>query len=211
MSDSGNGDFEFERRFFVREVPSEALAEPDPVLIVQSYYLADQGFALRLRVQSSTARIEMDGSEDVLDVLDEFAGQFDFCALTAKGPMIEGTRYEAEREIDVSVGVEMIRRGGARIVKNRYSVWLGGDGWVIDVFGGANRPLVIAECERGGPVTDLTIPAFCVSEVTGDRRFSNDALATAPFSGWAAAYAAELAEQGPHFLQGLGVNRFERR
>ncbi|WP_066587629.1 CYTH domain-containing protein [Cellulomonas timonensis] len=210
MSDSGNGDFEFERRFFVREVPSEALAEPDPVLIVQSYYLADQGFALRLRVQSSTARIEMGGSEDVLDVLDEFAGQFDFCALTAKGPMVEGTRYEAEREIDVSVGVEMIRRGGARIVKNRYSVWLGGDGWVIDVFGGANRPLVIAECERGGPVTDLTIPSFCISEVTGDRRFSNDALSAAPFSGWAAKYAAELASEGPRFLQGLGVNRFER-
>ena len=210
MSDSGNGDFEFERRFFVREMPSEALAEPDPVLIVQSYYLADQGYALRLRVQSSTARIEMDGSEDVREVLDEFAGQFDFCALTAKGPMIEGTRYEAEREIDVSVGVEMIRRGGARIVKNRYSVWLGGDGWVIDVFGGANRPLVIAECERGGPVTDLTIPSFCVSEVTGDRRFANDALSAAPFSGWAAQYAAELATEGPRFLEGLGVNRFER-
>ncbi|MCC2318209.1 hypothetical protein [Cellulomonas chengniuliangii] len=210
MSDSGNGDFEFERRFFVREVPREALAEPDPVLIVQSYYLADHGYALRLRAQSSTARLELDGSEDVLEVLDEFADQFDFCALTAKGPMIEGTRYEAEREIDVSVGVEMIRRGGARIVKNRYSLWLGGDGWVIDVFGGANRPLVIAECERGGPVTDLTIPAFCVSEVTGDRRFANDALSGAPFSGWAAAYAAELASQGPRFLHGLGINRFER-
>ncbi|MFI2752513.1 hypothetical protein ACGIF2_03655 [Cellulomonas sp. P22] len=209
MSDNGYGDFEFERRFFVRKVPREALAEPDPVLIVQSYYLADQGYALRLRVQSSTASVDLDGSEDELEVLDRFADQFDFCALTAKGPMVEGTRYEAERELDVSTGIEMIRRGGLRIVKNRYSLWLGGDGWVVDVFGGANRPLVIAECERGGPVTDLQIPAFCVSEVTDDRRFANDSLCANPFSGWAAAYAAELASQGPRFLHSLGINRFE--
>lgn len=210
MSDSGYGDFEFERRFFVRDVPREALAEPDPVLIVQSYYLADQGYALRLRVQSSTASIDLDGSEDELEVLDRFADQFDFCALTAKGPMVEGTRYEAERELDVSTGVEMIRRGGLRIVKNRYSLWLGGDGWVVDVFGGANRPLVIAECERGGPVTDLQIPAFCVSEVTDDRRFANDSLCANPYPGWAAAYASELASKGPRFLHSLGINRFER-
>ena len=36
MSDSGYGDFEFERRFFVRDMPRELLAEPAPVLIVQS-------------------------------------------------------------------------------------------------------------------------------------------------------------------------------
>ena len=42
--DGGNGDFEFERRFFVRELPPELLAEPSPAFIVQSYYLAEQGY-----------------------------------------------------------------------------------------------------------------------------------------------------------------------
>ena len=94
--------------------------------------------------------------------------------------MNEGTRYEAERELDVSVGIELVRRGGARVAKTRHSVWLGDDGWVVDTFAGGNAPLMIAEVERGGPVTDLTIPAFCVTEVTSDPRFSNDALAGTP-------------------------------
>ena len=121
----------------------------------------------------------------------------DLCAITVKGPMNEGTRYEAERELDVSVGLEMVRRGGARVAKTRHSVWLGEDGWVIDTFAGANAPLVVAEVERGGPVTDLTIPSFCVTEVTSDPRFSNDALAGRPYGSWAAQYEAELAADGP--------------
>lgn len=155
MSDTGYGDFEFERRFFVRTPPAELLSEPDPVLIVQSYYLAQDGYALRLRVQASGVRLPLGPDADPLAVLEEVGDRFEFCAVTLKGPMNVGTRYEAEREIDVTVGTEMIRRGGHRIVKNRYSVWLGADGWVVDVFGGANAPLVIAECERSGPVTDV--------------------------------------------------------
>jgi len=208
VSDSGYGDFEFERRFFVREVPDELFAEPAPVLIVQSYFVAEQGYALRMRVQSSSARVVLDGTEDVPALLDELASEFDFCSLTAKGPMVEGTRYEAEREIELTVGLEMIKLAGSRIIKNRYSIWLGSDGWVVDVFGGRDRPLVIAECERGSPVTNLRIPAFCVSEVTDDPRFANDGLARAPFSTWAADFDAELAAQGPRFLTGLGHNRF---
>jgi len=120
--------------------------------------------------------------------------------------MNEGTRYEAEREIDVSVGIEMVHRGGARVAKTRHSVWLGEDGWVVDTFAGGNAPLVVAEVERGGPVTDLSIPSFCVTEVTSDARFSNDALAGRPYGSWAAAYEAELGRGGPRFLQGLGHN-----
>jgi len=207
VSDSGYGDFEFERRFVARDVPRELLEESPPTLIVQSYYLADDGYALRLRVQSSTARARLDERSDAVAVLDEHADAFDFCALTAKGPMVGGTRYEAERELDVSVGVEMVRRGGRRIVKNRHAVWLGADGWVIDVFGGANHPLVVAECERSGPVVDLQIPSFCVTEVTDDHRFANDALVHEPFSRWATQFERELAEQGPRFLQGFGRNQ----
>lgn len=204
MSDTGYGDFEFERRFYARDVPPALLAENAPTLIVQSYLLADDGYALRVRVQSRTARAALDAASDPLTVLEEHAHELDFCALTAKGPNVGGTRYEAERELDVGVGVELVRRGGRRIVKNRHSVWLGADGWVVDVFGGANSPLVIAECERSGPVVDLEIPAFCVTEVTDDRRFSNDELVHRPYGTWAAAFERELATTGPRFAQGFG-------
>jgi len=211
VSDTGYGDFEFERRFFVRTPPMELLSEPDPVLIVQSYFLAQDGYALRLRVQASGLRLPLGPDADPLDVLDEVGDRFEFCAVTLKGPMNVGTRYEAEREIDVVVGTEMIRRGGHRIVKNRYSVWLGADGWVVDVFGGPNAPLVVAECERAGPVTDLQIPAFCESEVTDDARFANDGLARVPYREWAGDYEAELRERGPRFLTDFGRNDLQRR
>lgn len=202
MSETGNGDFEFERRFLVRDVPCDLL-DAEPSLIVQSYYLADEGYALRVRAQA-TAVAGVDATLDEVTLLERYADRVDFCAVTVKGPMNGGTRYEVEREVDPLVGVEMVRRGGARVAKLRYSTWLGEDGWVVDVFAGGNAPLVVAEVERGGPVTDLAIPDFCVTEVTTDARFSNDALAGRPFGTWADAWAAELARTGPRFLPGFG-------
>ena len=206
MSDTGYGDFEFERRFWVRDLPVDLLDE-SPTIIVQSYFLADEGFALRVRVQTSGSAPAVDPARSPLEVLDEHADRFDFCAVTVKGPMNSGTRYEAERELDVAVGMELVRRGGQRVAKTRHSVWLGDDGWVVDVFAGANAPLVVAEVERGGPVTDLVVPEFCVTEVTDDPRFGNDALARTPYGAWAAGYERELAATGPRFLPGLGRTR----
>lgn len=210
MAECGYGDFEFERRFSVAELPAQVLAEPDPALIIQSYFLAADGYAMRLRVQSSSVYVPMDGSEDELDILNQFASDFDFCALTVKGPMNSGTRYEAEREIDLTMGIEMIRRGGHRIVKNRYATWLGQDGWVLDVFGGQNHPLIIAECERGVPVTDLSIPEFCSTEITDDYRFANETLSHTPYGPWRRDFEQELATDGPQFLQSFGTNTLGR-
>ncbi|WP_425956389.1 hypothetical protein [Xylanimonas sp. McL0601] len=201
---TGYADFEFERRFLVRELP--ATLRDTPALIVQSYFLSDGGYALRVRCQASGVEARLGASSDAREVLARYQGEVDFAAVTVKGPSVGGTRYEAEREIDPSMGVELVRRGGAQILKTRYAAWLGADGWVIDVFGGSNCPLIIAECERSGPVTGLQIPDFCVTELTDDRRFSNESLAVDPFSGWAAPFARELAEVGPRFRQDFGPN-----
>lgn len=213
MSDIGYGDFEFERKFLVRGLPAEVRAEHDPVLIVQSYFLASEGYALRVRVQAPAtaldggAAVDLGPGLDLGAVLERITPQISFCGLTAKGPEVAGTRYEAERELDAGVGVEMIRRGGRPIVKYRHSLWLGTDGWAIDAFLGQNAPLIIAECERGGPVTDLVIPEFCVTEVTDDPRFTNDALSARPFAQWSAEIERELATRGPRFLNDFGRNQ----
>ncbi|MFH5821501.1 hypothetical protein [Georgenia sp. AZ-5] len=201
MSDTGYGDFEFERKFLVRELPVSLLGEPAPDLIVQIYFLAAEGYALRVRLQGPAGDVPAGGDIDSLD-----PAAFTFCALTAKGPYIGGTRYEAERELDVSVGLAMVRLGGQRVTKLRHSIWLGGDGWVIDEFLGDNAPLVVAECERGGPVTDLAIPDFCVTELTDDPRFANDALAGRPYAAWREEFERELAATGPRFLEEFGHN-----
>ena len=200
-------DFEYERRFFVRELPRQLLGEEPPAVILQTYVLARDGYALRIRLQASSPRQRLEPTMGGDEALSRFAGEFDLCLLTAKGPYVGGTRYEAERELDIGVGIEMSRRGGTMIAKSRYSVWLDEDGWVIDEFAGSNWPLIIAECERGSPVVDLRIPSFCVTEVTEDARFSNDALVNEPFSTWAARFDAELAAHGPRFATGFGTNR----
>ncbi|MCK9795775.1 CYTH domain-containing protein [Isoptericola sp. 4D.3] len=197
-------DFEFERRFFVRDLPDTLRDAPS--LIVQSYFLSDGGYALRVRVQATGVEARLGPDSDARDVLELYKSRFDFAAVTVKGPSAGGTRYEAERQLDPLVGVELVRRGGAQVIKTRYAAWLGADGWSIDVFGGSNAPLVVAECERSGPVTDLQIPDFCVTELTDDRRFSNESLAVDPFRGWSAAYAQELSVQGPRFRDDFGGN-----
>ena len=207
MSDVGFGDFEFERRFFVKELPPSVVEQNTPNLILQSYFLADAGYAIRVRAQATGVTIPLSDATSTLEVIEEQAEHFEFAMLTAKGPMISGTRYEAERELDVSVAIEMIKRHKNPIIKNRYSLFFEGDGWSIDVFGGENSPLIIAECERGGPVVDLVIPSFCYEEVTNDSRFSNDHLAKTPYKSWQASHEKEMESNPPSFLENFGVNR----
>lgn len=197
-------DFEYERRFLVTDFPDRL--QDAPTLIVQSYYLADAGYALRVRVQAADVDAGLDGDSDALEVLAKHREVLTMATLTLKGPAVGGTRYEAERPLDPDVASEVVRRGGMATVKTRYAVWLGGDGWSVDVFGGTNHPLIVAECERSGPVTDLEIPEFCVTELTDDRRFSNESLAQRPFGAWAGAYWAELAASGPSMRADFGVN-----
>jgi CYTH domain-containing protein len=197
-------DFEFERRFLVRSLP-DGLRDT-PALIVQSYFLSDGGFALRVRCQATGIDAHLTAASDARDVLERYRGEVNLASVTVKGPSIGGTRYEAERPIEPSVAVEVVRRGGAQILKTRYSAWLGADGWVIDEFGSTNSPLLVAEVERPAPVTDLQIPDFCVTELTDDWRFSNESLAVEPYSQWAAAFAAELGRTGGSFREDFGPN-----
>lgn len=196
-------DFEFERRFLVDEIPPTLIAKQNPNVIVQTYFLAEDGYALRVRLQATNCTVSLPLTSKGKQPIELFEKHFDLCMLTVKGPTVGGTRYEAEREIDVSVGIEMCLRGGNTISKRRYGVWVDEDGWVIDQFTGDNAPLVIAECERTSPVVDLAIPSFCVAEVTDDTRFSNDSLAAHPYSEW---MDAPKAKSHRRYLQSFGDN-----
>ena len=205
MSDSGIGDFEFERKFFVRDMPAVAASDPSPVLIAQAYLFASDGYAVRVRLQGpAPADLDREVSDLVTALGDDAIG-----TMTAKGPAAGGTRYEAERELDPLVAGQIVTRAAHVVLKIRSSVWLGEDGWVIDRFLGGNAPLVLTEVERDGPVVDLAIPSFCTTEVSEDDRFRNEYLAHHPFGGWAEAYGRALALIGPRFVGSLGQNQFE--
>ncbi|GED97188.1 hypothetical protein [Gordonia crocea] len=202
------GDFEFERKFLLRELPAEAAADPSPTLIVQAYVFADDGFAVRVRISGPAGRLDLDRPpRDLAQALtdrDDSLG-----TLGAKGPAVSGTRYEAERQIDPLVAGSIAARSEALIAKVRYSMWMGEDGWVVDRFLADNAPLLVGEVERARPVTDLAIPDFCVTEVSEDSRFGNEYLAYHPFPTWAAEFADEYRILGPGFMQSLGENRFD--
>ncbi len=187
-----DSDFEFERRFLVERMPVELLVGQVPNVIVQTYFLAAGGYGLRVRLQATQSKRHLPQDAFGKEPIELFADDFDLCMLTVKGPAAGGTRYEAERELDINVGIEMSLLGGTTLSKRRYGIWLDQDGWVIDQFSGENSPLIIAECERTSPVTDLNVPEFCVAEVTDDARFSNDSLVNHPYRQWSAKYLAEL-------------------
>ncbi|MEH3131678.1 MAG: hypothetical protein PGN27_17160 [Mycolicibacterium neoaurum] len=206
MSESQDfGDFEFERKFYVQELPAVAALDPRPALIVQAYLFAADGYAVRIRLQGSAPENLDATPAELIDALGDDA----IGTMTAKGPAAGGTRYEAERDLDPMVAGQIVARAEHVIAKVRYSAWLGEDGWVIDRFLGRNAPLLLAEVERNAPVVDLTIPAFCATEVSEDDRFRNEYLAHNPFGEWATGYRDELARLGPRFVDTLGHNDVE--
>jgi CYTH domain-containing protein len=188
-------EFEYERRFFCKEFPEQYDSGFMPTLIIQNYYLSEDGYAIRIRVQSMDLQVKMTKNTDPLEILENYYDKFDLAQFTVKGPSVGGTRYEVEQSVDPLVAKEMIKRGGKTIIKNRISSWISNDGWVVDLFGGKNHDLIIAECERMSPVVDLEIPPFCLEEVTDDKRFSNDSLVNTPYSKFKKDYLAELDEK----------------
>ncbi|MCM2398420.1 CYTH domain-containing protein [Rhizobium sp. S95] len=88
-------------------------------------------------------------------------------------------RDEFEYTIPLEEAAEMIEFAVGNVIeKVRYTVEVAGFTWEVDVFEGAYRGLVIAEVELKSEEDRPVIPDWVGREVTGDRRYSNQALAT---------------------------------
>lgn len=198
--------FEFERKFYVSQLP-DVVQHAHHTLIIQGYVFAEDGYAIRVRVTARDTAIDFSGFNPDVDrfgaferrILADFQGSLSGAWITVKSPPVSAQRYELDQQLDSAVAISILQRCPTIVIKNRHSVWLGEDGWEIDEFGGQNAGLVIAECERTGPVVNLTIPDFCETEVSSDPRFTNDYLSAQPWVGWGSAFRAELAAKGPYF------------
>ena len=93
-------------------------------------------------------------------------------------------RHEYEYAIPPGDGLALLDHCGSKLVKRRHGLSLSGGDWVLDVFEAANAPLVIAEVELEREDQPVTIPPWCVREITGEGAFSNAALASRPFEQW---------------------------
>jgi CYTH domain-containing protein len=88
------------------------------------------------------------------------------------------SRHEFEYEVPLADALELLKlASGNTISKTRYEVPRGGHVWEVDVYGGTLDGLVVAEVEMKGEDEKPELPSWLGRELTGDRRFSNQALA----------------------------------
>ncbi|MBB3312692.1 CYTH domain-containing protein [Rhizobium sp. BK196] len=146
---------EIERKFLVRGEAWRSAAESKSVL-KQGYIASMEDRSVRVRIlDEKTARLTMKIGRGTL------------------------TRDEFEYEIPVSDAEELLENAiGVIIEKTRYRVPYEGFVWEVDVFAGAHRGLVIAEVEMRAETDNPPLPTWLGREVTGDFRYSNQALAT---------------------------------
>lgn len=107
----------------------------------------------------------------------------DDATLTIKVGASALVRDEYEYSIPVEDAVELLGSApGVVIEKTRYTVDHAGFVWEVDVFEGIYRGLVVAEVELNNETDQPTLPDWIGAEVTGDRRYSNQYLATEDLS-----------------------------
>jgi len=94
-------------------------------------------------------------------------------------------RQEFEYPIPPADAVALLALTQRQLRKRRHGLDLAGGDWVLDVFEGANAPLVVAEVELESPDQPVVVPPWCGLELTGRHELSNAALAHEPLSSWA--------------------------
>lgn len=88
------------------------------------------------------------------------------------------TRHEFEYPIPVEDAREMMLACKGHVIeKTRHIVRHAGFDWEVDVYEGRMAGLVVAEVELGSEDERPELPDWLGREVTGDRRWSNAALA----------------------------------
>ncbi|MCS5697635.1 CYTH domain-containing protein [Cyanobium sp. FGCU-52] len=175
---------EIERRFLVRSDDWRAHVCGQAELR-QGYLLADgQGRTVRVRLSDG------DGEARAW--------------LTLKAPQPSGdgegdgalARLEFEYPIPVDDARDLLRLAPHELAKRRYRLDLPGGEWVLDVFEGANAPLVVVEVELTSVDSPLELPAWCGREISGRHELSNASLARRPLALWSAAEREELFRAG---------------
>ena len=151
---------EIERKFLV-EGEAWRDAVRDTVAIEQGY----------MRALDATIRVRIAGERGIF---------------TVKGATLGVTRGEWEWEIPSRDARELLDTfcAGRRIAKVRHTVWFAEHAWVVDVFEGENDGLVMAEIELDAEDEAFDVPPWAGAEVSGDTRYYNSNLATAPYVTW---------------------------
>jgi len=112
--------------------------------------------------------------------------QGDEARLTIKGATKGVSRSEYEYPIPVDDAEAMLRElcEQPTIEKRRHVIEHDGRKWEVDVFGGENRGLVVAELELESEDAAFTKPDWVREEVSDDPRYYNANLVKHPYTKW---------------------------
>ena len=150
---------EIERKFLVRD--ASVLDGNDGIPYRQGYLSIDVDRTVRIRRAGPHAYV------------------------TIKGRSHGATRAEFEYEIPLDDADALLALCLPPIIeKVRHRVPHAGLVWEVDVFGGANDGLVVAEVELPSEDTVVDLPSWVGAEVTGDPRYYNANLITNPYRYW---------------------------
>lgn len=95
------------------------------------------------------------------------------------------SRMEWEKEIVVEEAEQLLQLCEKGIIdKTRYEVIVGVHVFEVDVFGGENEGLVLAEIELTSENEIFEKPDWLGEEVTQDKRYYNSYLSKNPYENW---------------------------
>lgn len=148
---------EIERKFLVKGNGWKKLATADSLTIKQGYLAKSRATTVRIRIANDKAYI------------------------TVKGKRVDLACPEFEYEIPLTDAEQLIKMSITPIVeKTRYIVNIDDQHkWEIDVFGGINTGLVMAEIEfaENTPTVVKNLPRWIGTEVSYDKRYTNTYIA----------------------------------
>lgn len=152
--------YEIERKFLVHSDRLPALTHGQS--IQQGYICSEPERVVRVRVA---------GSEGFI---------------TVKGRTVGATRLEFEYPVPLADAQHMLKQlcEGTSIDKVRYCIAHQGHTWELDVFGGSNSGLIVAEVELKSENETVALPAWVSQEVTADTRYYNSNLLRNPYQTW---------------------------
>jgi adenylate cyclase len=152
---------EIERKFLLRDDGWRAEAD-DGEAICQGYLAGSEKSSIRVRVAGDKANLNI------------------------KSAKLDVTRQEYEYDIPLAEANELLNTlcEGPLIEKIRYHVRHGNHLWEVDVFGGDNDGLVVAEIELASTEEAFEKPDWLGEEVSNDKRYYNVCLVKHPYKDW---------------------------
>jgi adenylate cyclase len=132
------------------------------IFMVQGYMGSNEKSSIRIRINGDSANLN----------------------IKSKTIGIQRSEYDYPVPLDEAKEIIDSLCDKPLIEKTRFYVMHDGHEWEIDVFGGENEGLIVAELELNSVDEEFTLPDWVGKDVSDDPRYYNICLVTHPYKDW---------------------------